>query len=85
MQTHPLAPTGGILTILQPLAGTPVHSLALWTLGAGVIVWTLYTLVIAYHWFRYSHGSTIAVPAIATHLIVSLFLAMYAFSAFLNL
>ena len=85
MQHQPLAPSSGILGILRPLVGTPVHTLALWTLGAGVIVWTLYTLVISYHWFRYSHGSRTVVPAVATHLVVSLLLALYAFSTVFGL
>ncbi len=80
MQSQPLASGSGILRILRPLAGMPVHILALWTLGAGVVVWTLYTLIISYHWFHYSHGSRTAMPAVALHLVVSLLLALYAFS-----
>lgn len=85
MSTQPIAPSSGLLAILHPLMGTPVHSLAVWTLGAGALVWTLYTLVIAYHWLRYSHGSSVAVPAIGTHLVISLLLAFYAFSSIFGL
>jgi hypothetical protein len=39
--------------------------------------WLLYTVVVAYHWFRYSHRSWLAVPAVATHVIVSGLIMVY--------
>ncbi len=40
-------------------------------------IWMLYTLVAAYHWFRYGHKSWLAVPAIALHVFVSGLLIIY--------
>ena len=45
-------------------------------------IWVLYTVVSAYHWFRYSHKSWIAVPALAIHVFVSGFLLLFIMSAF---
>lgn len=33
--------------------------------------WAIYTVVIAYHWFRYGHRSWLAIPAIVAHVVVS--------------
>lgn len=44
------------------------------------IAWLLYTAVAVYHWFRYSHASWVAIPAIIAHLTVSLALLVYALS-----
>jgi|CXWL01.1.fsa_nt_gi hypothetical protein len=44
------------------------------------IFWVLYTLISAYHWFRYSHRSWIAVPALAVHILVSGFLLLFSVS-----
>lgn len=46
------------------------------------ILWALYTLITTYHWLRYGHRSSIAVPALITHVVVSGFLALYAVSGF---
>ena len=35
------------------------------------ITWVIYTLIAAYHWFRYGHQSWVAVPALALHIFVS--------------
>ena len=34
-------------------------------------IWLLYTVVLAYHWFRYSYRSFLAVPMVALHIVVS--------------
>ncbi|HEY4488931.1 MAG TPA: hypothetical protein VJA87_00380 [Candidatus Paceibacterota bacterium] len=34
-------------------------------------IWLMYTLVVAYHWFRYGHRSLLAVPVLALHIVVS--------------
>jgi|GEM_PF-1163439 len=34
-------------------------------------IWVAYTLVVAYHWFRYGHRSLLAVPLLALHIVVS--------------
>ncbi|MEK7201198.1 MAG: hypothetical protein AAB737_01005 [Patescibacteria group bacterium] len=44
------------------------------------IVWVIYTLIAAYHLLRYGHRSAVAIPAIITHVIVSVLLALYAVS-----
>ncbi|MDO8624125.1 MAG: hypothetical protein Q7R54_02105 [bacterium] len=56
-------PTGGILTI---------------TLIIVFALWLIYTLVVIYHWLRYSHASVIAFPALFVHLAVSVGLMSYA-------
>ena len=33
--------------------------------------WAIYTVVAAYHWFRYGHQSWLAIPAIALYVLVS--------------
>ncbi|MES2225998.1 MAG: hypothetical protein V4480_04305 [Patescibacteria group bacterium] len=43
-------------------------------------IWAIYTIVAAYHWFRYGHRSWFAVPALALHLFVSGCLALYMMS-----
>lgn len=35
------------------------------------VAWAIYTIVVAYHWFRYGHRSWLAVPAIVAHVIFS--------------
>lgn len=44
------------------------------------IVWAIYTIVAFYHWFRYSDSLTVSIGAMATHLIISVVLAVYAVS-----
>ncbi|MDP3402555.1 MAG: hypothetical protein Q8S35_01200 [bacterium] len=46
------------------------------------ILWALYTLITTYHWLRYGHRSSIAIPALITHVVVSGFLSLYAVSGF---
>ena len=46
------------------------------------ILWALYTLVTAYHWVRYGHRSSVAIPALITHVVVSGYLALFAVSGF---
>jgi hypothetical protein len=42
------------------------------------LIWIVYTLVAAYHWFRYGHRSWIAIPALGVHIFVSGALLLYA-------
>ncbi len=44
------------------------------------IIWVLYTLVAGYHWLRYGHRSSVAIPALIVHVVVSWLLASYAVS-----
>lgn len=46
------------------------------------VLWLIYTVVASYHWLRYGHSSSIAIPAIITHLVVSALLALFAISGF---
>ena len=85
VQQLPTAPTSGILKALQPLGGLPLHTIAIWALVAAGLLWAIYTVVISYHWLRYSHGSVAALPAIVTHVIVSALLATLALSALITL
>ena len=39
--------------------------------------WAIYTAVAVYHWFVHSHNASIAVPAVALHLFVSMVLIGY--------
>jgi hypothetical protein len=48
------------------------------------IVWALYTVVVLYHWFRYGRRSTITIPMIIVHFVVSGFLFLMASSAFIS-
>ncbi|MDR3546743.1 MAG: hypothetical protein P4M11_00455 [Candidatus Pacebacteria bacterium] len=50
--------------------------------GLIFFVWFLYTLVIIYHWLRYGHRSSIGIPAIIVHLVVSAGLFAMAASGF---
>ena len=34
-------------------------------------LWLAYTLIVTYHWLRYGHKSFLAVPMLATHIVVS--------------
>lgn len=81
---QPFAPP----TLLLPFLNAHMLStgaLLAWTLFAVFFFWCVYTLVAVYHWFKYSHASTVALPAIALHLFVSLVLAVYALSGILFL
>lgn len=49
------------------------------TLYIVIIFWAIYTVIVIYHWLKYSHGSWVAYPAIVTHLGVSLVLILFAF------
>lgn len=44
------------------------------------VIWLIYTFIAAYHWIRYSSSISVASTALATHLIVSSFLAIFAVS-----
>lgn len=43
-------------------------------------IWAIYTLIIAYHWFRYGHRSWLAVPSLVLHLVVSVMIILFAVS-----
>lgn len=54
-----------------------------WLVLAAFLIWALYTAVASYHWFRYSHASALAIPAVILHLFVSFALFSFAGSVLL--
>lgn len=81
MPEAPLQPFNSPLAIFSLIpAGISGASTSIALLGVVTLCWVVYTIVAIYHWVRYSHASLIAVPAIATHIIVSLILIGYALS-----
>ena len=46
-------------------------TLVVWALYAVLLFWAVYTLIITYHWLKYSHASWLTFPAIGVHLFVS--------------
>jgi hypothetical protein len=59
-------------------SGISVGVLIKWILYIAIIFWVIYTIIAIYHWLKYSHGSWVAFPAIATHLGVSFVLIIFA-------
>lgn len=59
--------------------GTPADFSSVLTILFFIIFvgWLIYTIVAAYHWFRYNHQSWLAVPAVALHVFVSGLLIFY--------
>ena len=64
------------LAAIDPLK---VVSVVAWIM---FVLWLVYTIVASYHWLRYGHRSSVAIPAIITHLVVSGALALFAISGF---
>lgn len=44
------------------------------------LIWLVYTIISAYHLLRYGHRSSVTIPALIVHLIMSGFLALYSVS-----
>ncbi len=76
MQTEPLSP----LAPPDFLAHIDAHQAVSVLFALLFILWAIYTAVTAYHWLRYGHRSAVAIPALATHVIVSGYLALFAIS-----
>lgn len=66
-----------------PSLGISSHTVAGALFALVLFFWALYTIVAIYHWVRYSHAALIALPAVATHLIVSAILILFAYSGVL--
>lgn len=60
-----------------------MSTILVWVLLALCALWALHTIVVIYHWLRYSQHLVIAYPAIGVHLVISFALLSYAFSGFL--
>lgn len=54
-----------------------------WFILCAFVVWAIYSAVASYHWFRYSHASALAIPAVILHLFVSFILFSFAGSVLL--
>jgi hypothetical protein len=80
--TSPLNPMSSITSPLSPFIATldVKHVLAL-VFGLIFFVWLIYTLVVLYHWIRYGHRSTFAIPSFILHIVVSGALLLMALSA----
>ena len=76
---QPFAPPTNVLSHL-PAGSLSAGLLMQWFLYAVFAFWAVYTLIILYHWLKYSHDSKLAFPAIGLHLFVSIALMAYALS-----
>lgn len=68
------SPTEVFAPLLAQINGPAAISLVAWVLFA---IWLIYTIVASYHLLRYGHSTTVAVPAIITHVAVSVVLALF--------
>jgi len=68
--TEPLTPVSSPFALFGKL-GISGHEVALVLFLVVALFWALYTLVVIYHWVRYSHASKVAMPAIALYLVGS--------------
>ena len=78
--TQPLQPFSPPTNVLAhiPAGSLSVGVIVMYFLYAVFVFWAIYTLIIIYHWLKYSHDSHIAFPSIATHLALSIALMAYA-------
>jgi hypothetical protein len=60
--------------------GVSPADLVIGSMYAVLAFWALYTLIVTYHWLRYSNASLVTIPAIALHLLVSVALISYTLS-----
>ena len=58
----------------------PSTGLTAFIFGIVFVSWLVYTLVVTYHWLRYSHASIITYPALFIHVVVSAACLSYAIS-----
>lgn len=76
---QPFAPPTAVLSHLPVGIITP-GAAVMWILFAVFAIWAVYTLIIIYHWLKYSHASAVALPSIGIHLFISVALMAYALS-----
>ena len=81
MVDTPLAPIESPLVVLSRL-GLPDFGFSFTSAILSVVlgIWFVYTLVVIYHWVKYSHGARVAIPAIMAHLVISAVLITYTLS-----
>ena len=77
--TAPLSPVSSPFVLFGKL-GITGHSVALVLFSVVLLFWVIYTLVVIYHWVRYSHASRVATPAIALYLVGSCVFMLLALS-----
>ena len=46
------------------------------------VIWILYTLVAAFHWFKFGNRTHAAIPAMALHLVVTIEFLIFIISGF---
>lgn len=68
------SPTEVFAPLLAQLNDPATISVIAWVLFA---IWLVYTVIASYHLLRYGHSTTVAVPAIITHVFVSIVLALF--------
>ncbi len=71
------SPTEVFGPLLSQLNSAATISVIAWIL---FVIWLIYTIVASYHLLRYGHSTSVAVPAIITHVFVSVVLALFVVS-----
>ena len=79
--TKPLQPFSPPTALLSHLPGISAIAVVQFILYCVFILWAIYTLIIIYHWVKYSRAPGVAFKAIVLHLVISLGLMVYAFAA----
>lgn len=77
---QPFAPPSAVLAHFNLPASISPGLLVIWICLFVFVIWATYTAVAIYHWLKYSHGSSVAFPAIAAHLAISLLLMSFILS-----
>lgn len=80
MNPDPLAPTYELS--LTSLGINPDQAVSV-IFAVAFILWTIFTVISTYHWLRYGHRSSVAIPALITHVVISFFIAVFAVSGFI--
>ncbi len=80
MVSEPLQPFESPTAIFEKfdIPAISAGSVVFWVLLAVFAFWVIYTIVVTYHWLKYSHASGVAFPAIGVHLLVSAAIMAYA-------
>lgn len=79
-------PTSPLQAVSSPFSGFPriqsAYDLMSIFFTIVFILWLVYTIIAIYHWVRYGRNSWVAVPAVATHIVVSGALILFATAGF---
>lgn len=79
MLAEPPTPLSSLFALFPTTISLHTVLVAIFSLSS--LYWFIFSAVAIYHWLKYSRASKIAYPAIATHILVSIMLISYAFSA----